>query len=57
MSFHAGNINQSNPLFISLYGDKKEKETEKPQKFNLFGSKVKIETAKEKKNKVKTNES
>jgi hypothetical protein len=29
MSFHAGNINQSNPLFISLYGDKKEKETEK----------------------------
>jgi hypothetical protein len=49
MSFHAGNINQSNPLFISLYGDKNEKE-EKNNKFNLFGSKIKTNQNKEKQN-------
>ena len=44
MSFHTGNINGSNPLFISLYNDKNQNtnKVQKQNKFNIFGNKIKI---------------
>ena len=44
MSFHTGNINGSNPLFISLYNDNNQNtnKVQKQNKFNIFGNKIKI---------------